>query len=84
MPLRFFAMRLEGLLELGRLGRLRHLGQCLQDLLLGIVDVLEHVMEHVIEGLWCIRSHWNSPVVGVAGVGQASTLSRARPPSVAT
>jgi hypothetical protein len=56
------AMSLEGLLEFGRLCRLRHLRQRLQDLLLGIIDVLEHVIEHVVEGFGFGR-HGSAPGV---------------------
>jgi hypothetical protein len=54
-------MRLEGGLELGGLCGLRHLGQGLQDLLLGVIDVLQRVEEQVVECLFS-RRHGLPPV----------------------
>ena len=48
---------LERLLQLGRLGAPRHLGQRLQDRALGVVDVLERVMK---QGLEIFLGHWGS------------------------
>ena len=45
------AMRLERLLQLGRLRCLRHFGQGLQDLVLGEVDVLQRVKEKPLQVL---------------------------------
>ena len=50
LAFRFAAMIFQCLLELLRLGGLRHLRQRLQDLLLGVVNVLHQVKEQIVHG----------------------------------
>ena len=47
----FGLVGLEGLLQLRRLGPALHLGKRFQDVALGVVDVLERVVEQGVEGL---------------------------------
>ena len=54
LALRFPLVLRERLAQVGGLRRLRHLGQRGEDLLLGVVDVLERVVEEVVEGFACL------------------------------
>ena len=51
MPLGFAEVSLQALLELGILRVLDHVGQGFNDLVLGIVDVLQRVQEQVVHRL---------------------------------
>ena len=50
LALGFLQMVVEGLPQLGRIALLRHFGQRLQHLLLGVIDVLEMVKEQIVQG----------------------------------
>ncbi|SCM77066.1 hypothetical protein KL86PLE_40871 [uncultured Pleomorphomonas sp.] len=49
LHLGLLTMFLEGGPQLGRLGATRHFRQCLQDLALGVIDVLEHVLKKIVK-----------------------------------
>jgi hypothetical protein len=51
LPLGFAEVSLQALLELGILRVLDHVGQGFNDLVLGIVDVLQRVQEQVVHRL---------------------------------
>ena len=51
----------------------RHLRQGLHDLPLGVVDVLERVVEQVVEGLLC---HLGSPIATAAGLTVPTALDQ--------
>ena len=85
LHLGFVLVLLEGRFQLRRLGRTHHLGQGAQDLSLGVIDVLERVVEQGVElggelAIWSLTAkaiHDDAGnFKGYRGVGRDVTASR--------